>query len=334
MTYWQVAAGEGTRDFSNVFLEYGVILIGNGAPGSFAEHPDRYNGHRDLQKIVTIAEKMKRDDVVVMKKRWGTKGGIVAAGLVTSDYEFLEPFDDVDGWDIRHGRRVNWHKAISPVAVDGLARGTVSRIHKKQVKLQADSLLNDGYEEPVSEIPPRAQGISDEDLVERLIRYGLRPGDAETVIQTIRHVRRLANWYSRHGRDLGEHEIRTFLIVPLLLALGWSEQRIKIEWKQTDIAMFKDVYARNAQPEVILESKRMGTGLHYALNQAQRYARQFPGCSKLVTSTGGRYQLYTKSNDQDWYVSAYLNLLKLKDRHPYLADVGGAPELFMTLMPR
>ena len=335
MNYWQVAAGEGTRDFSDVFLQYGVILMGSGHLGSFSEHPENYEGKKDWRrKIVTLAKSMDRGDVVVMKKRWGTKGAIVAAGRVISDYEFLGPFDDVEGWDMSHGRKVNWFQPDSPIDINGLARGTVSRIHNSHIQNEAYRLLEEGNEFIASEIPTPAKGMHDEGLVERLIGNGLRPGDAETVIQTIRHVRRLAGWYASRGRDLSEHEIRTFLIIPLLLALGWSEQRIKIEWKQTDIAMFKDVYAHNAHPEVILESKRMGTGMHYALAQAQKYAKQFPDCSKLVTSTGGRYQLYTKSNDQNWHVSAYLNLLKLKDRHPYLANVGGAPELFMTLMPR
>ena len=30
MNYWQVAAGDGGRDYSEVFLKYGVMLIGLG----------------------------------------------------------------------------------------------------------------------------------------------------------------------------------------------------------------------------------------------------------------------------------------------------------------
>jgi len=29
--------------------------------------------------------------------------------------------------------------------------------------------------------------------------------------------------------DIREHETRTFLVIPLLLALGWAEQQLKIE---------------------------------------------------------------------------------------------------------
>ena len=52
-------------------------------------------------------------------------------------------------------------------------------------------------------------------------------------ISAIHTVRRLADkYYSfgfRHWDEVKEYEIRTFLIMPLLLALGWREEHIKIE---------------------------------------------------------------------------------------------------------
>lgn len=347
MNYWQVAAGERARDYSDVFLRYGVILMGAGNPGSFLEHPESYKGHKGWQrKIVTLAENMKPDDIVILKKGHGAKGRVLAAGRITSSYEWFEPFDDVEGWDLRHGRRVEWVKPVSPILVDGLARGTISRVFKGNPKNAAERLLNEGEGAPVEkeDIPPPANSISEEHLVGSLIENGLRPADAEAVIRAIWHVRRLAGWYLFHGRDLSEHEIRTFLIVPILLALGWSEQRIKIEWNHTDISLFSDVFKKGAKtvdPRVILESKRMGMGLEHAERQVQRYAKEFPDCDTLVTSSGARYLLYQKEPGQKWNASnmkekhlrANLNLFILKDRHPYLADVGGAPDLLKSLMP-
>ncbi len=345
MTYWQVAAGEGTRDFSDVFLQYGVMLMGTGHPGSFLKHPERYRpykGKKDWQrKIVTLADEMNCGDVVVMKKRWGTKGAIVAAGRVTGEYEFLEPFDDVDGWDIRHGRKVNWFRPGSPLNVNGLARGTVSRVHRGQILKEADRLLEEGKEVAASEVPAPAKGVSEEDLVGNLIWNGLRPADAEAVIRAIWHVRRLAGWYVTRMDQINEHEIRTFLIVPILLALGWSEQRIKTEWNHTDISLFSEVFRKDSKPFLILESKRMGVGLGHAERQVQLYAKQFPNCNRLVTSTGDRYWLYVKEEGEYWdasrmkekHLQAYMNLFRLKDRHPYLPCVGGAPELLKSLMP-
>ena len=343
MNYWQVAAGEGARDYSDVFLRYGVILMGSGHPGSFLEHPDRYKGHKGWRrKIVTLAEKLKRGDAVILKRGHGTNGRILAVGRVASDYEWLEPFEDVDGWDLRHGRRVEWFKPNSPISVEGLARGTVKRSFKGKPRNVADTLLLPGGKKGESfETPQQAKAISDEELVRNLIENGLRPADAEAVIRAIWHVRRLAGWYLVHGRELSEHEIRTFLIIPILLALGWSEQRIKIEWNHTDISLFSEVFKRDSKPFLILESKRMGVGLGHAERQVQLYAKQFPDCNKLVTSTGDRYWLYEKNPGETWdarrmkenHLRAYMNLFILKDRHPYLAGVGGASDLLKSLMP-
>jgi len=88
---------------------------------------------------------------------------------------------------------------------------------------------------------------------------------------------------------------------------------------------------------MILESKRMREGLHYAERQLAKYAKIFPECRHLVASDGIRYQLYVKHHGE-WNLekdfNAYANLLNLKDRHPYLEHIGGAPDLFMNLMPK
>ena len=345
MSYWQVAAGEGPRDYSDVFLKYGVILMGSGHVGSFADHPERFRGHKDWRrKIVTLADNMKRGDVVILKRPHRRQWRILAVGHVTSDYEWLKPFDDVEGWDLRHGRRVEWVKPDSPITVDGLARGTISRVYKGKPRETADGLLSKCEKQVSEDIPPPANSISEEHLVESLIVNGLRPADAEAVIRAIWHVRRLAGWYANHGWDISEHEVRTFLIAPILLALGWSEQRIKIEWNHTDVSLFREPFKKGVKhddPRVILESKRMGTGLGHAERQVNRYAKAFPHCNMLVTTTGVRYHLYTKNPGESWdaarmkegHLSAVLNLFNLKDRHPYLPGVGGAPELFKSLMP-
>lgn len=332
MNFWQVAAGESGRDYSDVFLRFGVMLIGKG--------------------VVPFEKRVKIGDVVILKRPHRKEWRIVAAGHVTGEYEHLEQFEDVEGWGLQHCRKVEWfcppwvcsleHQDQPPkrkeVLVKGLAMGTFKQVHKKEPKDRSLRLLEEGEKQEPNVIPPPANSVSDEFLVENLIGNGLRPADAETVIQTIGRVRRLARWYARYGRELSEHEIRTFLIVPVLLALGWSEQRIKIEWNHTDISLFHNVFERGAHPDVILESKRMGAGLGYAERQAARYAKSFRGCRRLVASNGVRYQLYVKHNDDAWDMkgdmTAYLNLLNLKDRHPYLADIGGAPELFKNLMPR
>ena len=219
------------------------------------------------------------------------------------------------------------------------------RVHNSEIKAVALHLLNEGEKVETTRIPPQAKKISEEDLVESLIENGLRATNAEKMIRDIEHVRCLARWYERYGRALSEHEIRTFLVVPILQALGWSAKSIKIEWKYTDISLFREAFTRgtrNRDPYIILESKRLRSGLDIAERQVVRkYASRFLGCSTLVTSTGARYQLYHKEPREGWYardmkenhLQSYLNLFLLKDRHPYLENVGGAPDLLKNLMP-
>ena len=67
--------------------------------------------------------------------------------------------------------------------------------------------------------------VTDEDLIRHLMEHGLSSGRAEDVIRTFGRIRRLGNWYEDHTYDsVSEHETRTFLIAPLLLALGWPER--------------------------------------------------------------------------------------------------------------
>ncbi len=97
MKYWQVAAGEDGRDYSEDFLNFGVMFIGN-LPAD----------------LVRFAERAQKDDVVVLKKpnrgktlkcgRWQ----IVAVGLIAGCSTYRQQFDDVQGWDLRNCRRVEW----------------------------------------------------------------------------------------------------------------------------------------------------------------------------------------------------------------------------------
>ena len=103
------------------------------------------------------------------------------------------------------------------------------------------------------------------------------------------------------------------------------------------MSFFYEVYKGGEKPSMILESKRMGEGLHYAERQLAKYAKMFPECHQLIASDGIRYRLYVKHGnewDLEQDFSAYANLLNLKDRHPYLEHIGGAPDLFISLMPK
>lgn len=335
MNFWQVAAGDRDRDYTSVFLQFGIMLVGPGDPGHFFEHKDYYKGPSGWRAdTINFAEAAELGDIVILKMPHGMQWQIVAVGRITGEYEYSELFEDVEGWDLQHCRTVEWVCPQEKVYVKGLARGTFRKVYQQSPKDTAIQVLDRGKQIHSEVLPTSARQVSDERLVEDLVDSGLRPADAETVIRTILRVRRLARWYSAHGKDISEHETRTFLIVPVLQALGWSEQKMKVEWRNIDIAFFHHVYGAKDNPCImILESKRMLEGLSYAEGQVQRYQKELPECSRLIVSDGICYRLYEKQDDR-WKWVAYLNLLRLRDRHPYLVDIKGASEVFVSMMPK
>ena len=319
--------------------------MGTGNPGSFLEFPEKYKGIKGWQrKIVSLAEMVKQGDVVILKKGHGASGRIVAVGRVSGDYEFLPQFDDVEGWDIRHGRKVDWvMPPISKISADGLSRGTIKRVLRADVKETACKLLNQQQSpERPENLPPPAAKLTDDGLIEALTAEGVQWRYAAAIGQVIQQMRALAGWYIQHMSRISEHEVRTFLIVPLLQALGWSEKQIRIEWgvgqARADTALFSEEFTKDTKPYLVLESKRFGMGLHRVERQAIKYAGE---CNRIVISTGDRYWLFEKGTCQRWdreamrekHLQAYMNIFFLKDRHPYLPGVGGAPELLKSLMP-
>ena len=331
--YWTVAAGDSDRDYSQVFLDFGVMLVGPGDSGKYFENEHAYAQEPSVRRF---AEEVKPNDVVVLKR--GMKN-IIAAGIVddrNDSYFHSEVFGDVDGFSLQHGRHVTWHKAQNEVEI-ALPRGRLRRTYSPQAKEIAERIINENASLKSRKIPTdELQVIKDEDLIACLIDNGLSSGQAENVISAFNRIRRLGGWYVKKAEHekvvVSEHETRAFLVVPLLLALGWPEQRLKIEWKNVDIAFFKNNYADGASPTMILESKRLGFPLLRAEEQAKDYSNRFPNCSKLVASNGIHYLLFVKEKN-GWLPKAYLSLLKPLDRHSYYEEIKGAPELLRQLLP-
>ena len=95
MTIWQVAAGDGSRDYSDVFLKFGVILVGPGSEGNYFANKDAYNDPESWAYrpfIEPFAERVVVGDLVVLKRPSGYQWEIIAVGEVTSEYLHQEVF--------------------------------------------------------------------------------------------------------------------------------------------------------------------------------------------------------------------------------------------------
>jgi len=325
--YWQIAAGSSGRDYSILFLKFGMAFVGGDTP------------------IATINE-VNSGDVIVLKQ--GTQK-ILAAGTVIqrngihkgcADKEWLRDFD---GWDLQAYCYVDWKRPSQPISISGLTRATIQRLHQQKHKDAANDILNTGVSVPTSPEPLETKLVEDYDILKFLIKEGLRPSAADELTNTISKIRLLADYYYNHCRweDIREHETRTFLVVPLLLALGWSEQQIKIELPcsggRIDIACFKKSYKRkNDECVAIIETKDFSSGLDYAQKQAKTYSQDFPNCKAVIVTNGYCYKTYLRDKNRQFKTSpsAYINLLKPRDEYPLdPVEVGGAFNAIKWLLP-
>ena len=345
-TYWQIAAGSDGRGYSELFLKFGMAFFGDGTNLERINVGDTVILKQGKTKILAAGKVVERD---------GEHIGYCDEDSPDKDKEWLL---DVDGWSLPAYCYVDWKKPdggkpIDPVS--GLTRGTIKKAKLPVPQKVADEILATGYppEETGYKEPEKTKLVRNQELLETLVREGLSTSSANELKNKIDNIRYLARYYSKNYRwnaNIPEHEARTFLVIPLLLALGWSEQQIKIELsggkrKKIDIACFSKPYKKCEEPRencvAIIETKKFASGLDYAQDQARSYSGDFPNCKALITTNGYCYKIYLKDEkgsfpeDQDPYdPSAYINLLNPRDKYPLNPKEGnGALDAIKWLLP-
>lgn len=279
---------------------------------------------------------------------------MLAAGLVVErkgahrgdgDKEWLQDFD---GWNLPAWCYVDWRVPKRPRRVRGFTRNTIQNVWLPALIAETDKLLSLPVH-PHSKEPRLTKVVTDAEILDFLINNGLRPAAAEELTQAFNRIRLLARYYRDQceWEDIREHETRTFLVMPLLLALGWSEQQLKIELTakgvgKIDVACFSKAYQRDRKGRpnhgdcvLIIETKGFEYGLSFTHHQAKRYAQEFPSCRAVVVTNGYCYKTYPKDKAGAFadYPSAYLNLLDPRQRYPLdPVNVGGALEVLRLLL--
>lgn len=328
MTTWIVSAGDKGRDYADHFFRFGMAFVGG-------------DGQRESMMQVVVG------DTVLLKR--GLSEFLAAGRVVERDGAVSGDGDkawlrDFDGWDLAAWCHVEWHRPESPEFATGLKMGTIYQTRQLEHFAAVERLL----QAPVPALAGEPHGTQEVDLdtiLGFLIRLGLRISAAEDLTDAIRRIRLLADYYYDSGRwdDVREHETRTFLVVPLLLALGWAEQQLKIEFPvrgvgRVDIACFTGPFLERQDEDVVvlIETKGFASGLDFARAQAVAYATHFKNCRVILVTNGYCYKLYRRTNEGVFSTapSAYLNILKPKDRYPLDPDnVAGATEVLKWLMP-
>ncbi len=357
MRIWQIAAGDGARDYSQLFLRHDVMLMSPGSLGSFEMVGDKYYQRQDISKV--MADQIKSfykepisGDIVLLRK--GRR--VIAVGKIPDHpddrYSWESVFGDVLGWDSEHCRRVQWEESlIAMLAPEQTATTNLFDNYKQQrtftmVHENRIHRLLHGVSFPSRDLKPMpvsdSKVLTDQELGEELFAAGLANDSVERVVQTMGRIRRLAKWYETQAdrKRPSEHEIVAHMIAPLMLGLGWSEQLMPIEWNRIDVAFFNHPPASDKEVNnciMICEAKGRGSALEPAYGQAKSYISSLAlkNCKRIVTTDGGRLFLY-KRPEIGWteHLEAvgYVNLASVRKENVYPFGTSGVRTL-IDLIP-
>ena len=336
---WQQAAGDNDRNYVELCLKWGVILNG---PGHLGRWPDCRQPLRDaewsarkLSDLRRFCEEMRDGDVVVL--RLGTNV-VPAVGIVMGDYAWCDAFGDVDGWDLQHVRRVRW-LWIGPRTFDtyALKLGDTTQllgegaVHDWLVSLEP----NQPVDRPPAALPSETHGraIDYARISEFLFDHGVASASITRLMEEIGELTRIARWYGRAGaKHPSEHETVAYLVAPLLRALGWTPQRMGIEWNYLDVALFESLPRSDDRLQAVVEAKKMDNACLSAKAQAAGYAATRPSCRRVIVTDGVRYGVYVKTRSGEFDLYAYLNLARLRDGYP-VYPCHGAEEALLAMSP-
>lgn len=286
---WQLAAGNEGRSYHEDLIDWNVALIGPGDDGSVAEHPEYYEGS-PVRRFADARD----GDIVVLKQGLSKAHAI---GVLGGPYRWDERFQSVRGWSLQHSRPVRWlvaEKKEFPSHTFGQSR----------FSLCGDGKVHAWVEDRLGSKPASAFEPPDRDHINA---PNLDPWDDPpiAVAEIVARVRTF--WEYCHPGDpyFGGHpseaEVRSHLVVPLLLALGWPRELIAIEWKHMDVALYGDVRRSSTNCRVIVETKTMFSGLGGAFVQAQRYSEKHGPKAAILATDGSQieWRASRKSKRQD-----------------------------------
>ena len=346
---WQIAAGDADRSYYDLCLEWDVILFGPGYAGPWPEcekslQADEWTP-RKIGLVRKFCEEIEDGDLIVLRLRTSEVYGV---GQVVGSYIWMDCFGDVDGWVLQHVRRVRWFWRYNETPEQKpknfktytLKFGdTIQKMKAEPVMEWLASLeVNDeNMARPLAKLPDccekdgKIQELEMQSIADHLFDEGIAADFIDVLVNRMDDLCRIASWYKRKKESPSEHETKAYLVVPLLRALGWTPQRMAVEWNRVDIALFDRIPREDANLSAIVEVKAMDRSCLTAYSQADSYAKQKgrEQCSRLIVTDGIRYGVYLRQGE-DSKLEAYLNLTRMLDTYPILKCKGAKDAL--TLM--
>lgn len=355
-TVWQQASGDGKRDCTDLCLRHGIILNGYdadavppmtgpfpstteflapGSPPAIDALSESEKKKRDLNRFCRT---MKPGDIVVLRR--GT-AQVLGVGWINGSYFSDENFGDIDGWNMPLARYVVWFwksgKNPKSFKTYDLKQGDTTQLLKKNgavwkwlEALQEPSVL------PENEYPnlrfPFQKAVSLEQVSDYLFDQGIASASIHGLLDQMGELERIARWYQRTKQQPSESETVAYLVVPLLRVLGWTPQKMAVEWRHVDVALFSNLPRSNDSLKVVVEVKRMHDSCLTAESQAKQYAEGKPQCRRLILTDGLRYAIHTRQSGRDFKLAAYLNLTRMRDQY-YALDCAGAEKALLLMAP-
>jgi hypothetical protein len=301
---WQVGGGPTGRSYTDQFLQFGVALIGPGWPGAWNSQrsDDEFDGDGSVRRF---ASDPAIGDIVLLRSGQSV---VHAIGLIASDYVYLPQFDDVNGWDLQHGRRVRWYTLPTPYnfgsAVFGANPRRFSRVGPGIVIDYARNFIRSPPTDWQSgPLPPLPAPEPDLLILPQTLSY-IVPLAAELSVL----------YWDREefGDRPSEDELLGHLVIPLLRAFGWAPEYIAVKWRDVDVCVFRRLPRIPENVHLVIEVKRLGDALEGALAQAQGYAAALGIICDLIVTDGLRYRLFEYDGRADFLPTAYANLTRLK----------------------
>ncbi len=307
---WQIAGGPASRSYVDVFLRYGVGLIGPGDGGPWS--PERYAHDFVVSGFLRrFAEEASDGDIVLLRTG---RSRVEAVGIIAGEYRHLEVFGDVNGWDLQHARRVRWSRLAAPHDFDRFVFGAnptrFSRVRSPEALDFARRFVASppfGWQEiPLPSLPPEAPTLESP------------PPEIATLVAQARDLAGLYWDRARFGDHPSEDELVAQFTVPLLAALGWRPEQIGVKWRRIDVALFDRLPRAPEHCRFVIEAKRFGAGVEGALEQAMGYVAELGRSVDVVVTDGIRYRLYAAHDGYE--PVAYANLIRLKASATELFD--------------
>ena len=347
---WQIAAGTVNRNYTKLFYDYGIAIIGPGFEGEWDENKYENSdkvGERDKSLLKRFATEVKPNDYIILKVGKDAEAiGMVEEYKNGKAYFWNENFKYIDGWQLGHCLKVKWARPENGKKLklkNGLAEqkfclygGDVKDIEREYGNLKPSKPSKDIN---VLKLPVI---LNDENYGEHLKLIFKEPQFISSDLKKFwNEISELKEYAIKHETShYSEEETKIFFILSILKALGWSNEHIAIEHKNVDILLsyngFCDLDFDNEEEkdkvDFIIESKRVDEGLRDAVSQLESYLKNFKKISYGLVSNGLVSYIYKNEVNKLVGPIACLDIENLWiENLPYDNEVKGAKE-FINLM--